>query len=82
MPPLRRASRTPDFRAGGTSLTLFALVVYKDAHYTAFVKDQNGWTYHDRRTAVAVGGWKAVIDRCHVGNMLPYLLFYDDIPPE
>ena len=61
-------------------LDLFAVAVFQNAHYTAFVRARDGsdsWTYHDRRSAVAVGAFVNVIQRCRAGPMLPYLLFYD-----
>ena len=54
----------------------------KNAHYTAFVRARDGsdsWTYHDRRSAVAVGSFANVVQRCRDGPMLPYLLFYDSL---
>ena len=59
---------------------LFAVAVFQNAHYTAFVRARDGsdsWTYHDRRSAVAVGPFANVVARCRDGPMLPYLLFYD-----
>ena len=59
---------------------LFAVAVFQNAHYTAFVRARDGsdsWTYHDRRSAVAVGAFANVVQRCRDGPMLPYLLFYD-----
>ena len=53
------------------------------AYYTAFVRASDGsdsWTYHDRRSAVAVGPFANVVARCRAGPMLPYLLFYDALP--
>ena len=61
-------------------LDLFAVAVYQNAHYTAFVRAPDGsdsWTHHDRRSAVAVGTFANVVERCRDGPMLPYLLFYD-----
>ena len=63
-------------------LDLFAVAVYQNAHYTAFVRARDGsdsWTYHDRRSAVAVGPFANVVARCRAGPMLPYLLFYDSL---
>ena len=63
-------------------LDLFAVAVYQNAHYTAFVRARDGsdsWTYHDRRSAVAVGSFANVVQRCRDGPMLPYLLFYDSL---
>ena len=62
---------------------LFAVAVFQNAHYTAFVRARDGsdsWTYHDRRSAVAVGPFANVVARCRAGPMLPYLLFYDALP--
>ena len=62
---------------------LFAVAVFQNAHYTAFVRARDGsdsWTYHDRRSAVAVGTFANVVQRCRDGPMLPYLLFYDALP--
>ena len=62
---------------------LFAVAVFQNAHYTAFVRARDGsdsWTYHDRRSAVAVGAFANVVARCRAGPMLPYLLFYDALP--
>ena len=56
------------------------MAVFQNAHYTAFVRASDGsdsWTYHDRRSAVAVGPFVNVVARCRDGPMLPYLLFYD-----
>ena len=53
------------------------------AEPSAFVRASDGsdsWTYHDRRSAVAVGAFVNVIQRCRDGPMLPYLLFYDALP--
>ena len=61
---------------------LFAVAVFQNAHYTAFVRARDGsdsWTYHDRRSAVAVGTFASVVQRCRDGPMLPYLLFYDSL---
>ena len=61
---------------------LFAVAVFQNAHYTAFVRARDGsdsWTYHDRRSAVAVGAFANVVQRCRDGPMLPYLLFYDSL---
>ena len=61
---------------------LFAVAVFQNAHYTAFVRARDGsdsWTYHDRRSAVAVGSFANVVQRCRDGPMLPYLLFYDSL---
>ena len=61
---------------------LFAVAVFQNAHYTAFVRARDGsdsWTYHDRRSAVAVGTFANVVQRCRDGPMLPYLLFYDSL---
>ena len=63
-------------------LDLFAVAVYQNAHYTAFVRAKDGsnsWTHHDRRSAVAVGPFANVGARCRAGPMLPYLLFYDSL---
>ena len=63
-------------------LDLFAVAVFQNAHYTAFVRARDGsdsWTYHDRRSAVAVGSFANVVQRCRDGPMLPYLLFYDSL---
>ena len=63
-------------------LDLFAVAVYQNAHYTAFVRAPDGsdsWTHHDRRSAVAVGAFANVVQRCRDGPMLPYLLFYDSL---
>ena len=48
----------------------------------AFVRARDGsdsWTHHDRRSAVAVGAFANVVQRCRDGPMLPYLLFYDSL---
>ena len=61
---------------------LFAVAVFQNAHYTAFVRARDGsdsWTHHDRRSAVAVGAFAKVVERCRDGPMLPYLLFYDSL---
>ena len=61
---------------------LFAVAVFQNAHYTAFVRARDGsdsWTYHDRRSAVAVGSFANVVKQCRDGPMLPYLLFYDSL---
>ena len=61
-------------------LGLFAVAVFQNARYTAFVRAQDGSdsrTHHDRRSAVAVGAFANVVQRCRDGAMLPYLLFYD-----
>ena len=61
-------------------LDLFAVAVFQNAHYTAFVRARDGsdsWTHHDRRSVVAVGPFANVVARCRAGPMLPYLLFYD-----
>ena len=53
---------------------LFAVAVFQNAHYTAFVRARDGsdsWTYHDRRSAVAVGTFASVVQRCRDGPMLP-----------
>ena len=34
---------------------------------------------YDRRSAVAVGAFANVVQRCRDGPMLPYLLFYDSL---
>jgi len=63
-------------------LDLFAVAVFQNAHYTAFVRARDGsdsWTYHDRRSAIAVGAFANVVQRCRDGPMLPYLLFYDSL---
>ena len=63
-------------------LDLFAVAVFQNAHYTAFVRARDGsdsWTHHDRRSAVAVGPFANVVARCRDGPMLPYLLFYDSL---
>lgn len=39
----------------------------------------DAWTYHDRRSAVAVGPFANVVQRSRDGPMLPYLLFYDSL---
>ena len=69
-------------RKTGSKLDLFAVAVYQNAHYTAFVRARDGsdsWTHHDRRSAVAVGAFANVVARCRAGPMLPYLLFYDSL---
>ena len=69
-------------RKTGSKLDLFAVAVYQNAHYTAFVRARDGsdsWTHHDRRSAVAVGAFANVVQRCRDGPMLPYLLFYDSL---
>ena len=61
-------------RKAPCTLDLLAIVVFKDAHYTAFVRSADGedaWTYHDRRSTVAVGNFEAVVTRCRDGPMLP-----------
>ena len=75
-PPKRYKIRQP------RQLDLFAVAVYQNAHYTAFVRARDGsdsWTHHDRRSAVAVGAFANVVERCRAGPMLPYLLFYDSL---
>ena len=42
----------------------------------------DSWTYHDRRSAVAVGPFANVVVRCRAGPMLPYLLFYERVGAE
>jgi len=45
---------------------LFAVAVFQNAHYTAFVRARDGsdsWTYHDRRSAVAVGTFANVVQQ-------------------
>ena len=69
-------------RKTGSKLDLFAVAVYQNAHYTAFVRARDGsdsWTYHDRRSPIAVGAFANVVQRCRDGPMLPYLLFYDSL---
>ena len=76
----RGGSRAGSDGAGLRKLDLFAVAVFQNAHYTAFVRAKDGsdsWTYHDRRSAVAVGPFVNVVARCRAGPMLPYLLFYD-----
>ena len=88
MPVEKVFSKNPNGRqrggkAGPRRLDLFAVAVFQNAHYTAFVRASDGsdsWTYHDRRSAVAVGAFVNVIQRCRDGPMLPYLLFYDALP--
>jgi hypothetical protein len=85
MPVEKVFSKNPNGRqrggkAGPRKLDLFAVAVFQNAHYTAFVRAKDGsdsWTYHDRRSAVAVGPFANVVARCRDGPMLPYLLFYD-----
>ena len=83
MPVEKVFSKNPNGRqrggkAGPRKLDLFAVAVFQNAHYTAFVRARDGsdsWTYHDRRSAVAVGSFADVVQRCRDG--VPYLLFYD-----
>ena len=84
MPVEKVFSKNPNGRRHGSKrrLDLFAVAVYQNAHYTAFVRASDGsdsWTYHDRRSAVAVGAFANVVERCRDGPMLPYLLFYDSL---
>ena len=63
-------------------LDLLAVVVFQNAHYTAFVRAPDGadaWTHHDRQMRVHVGQWTDVVRRCATvtSPMLPYLLVYD-----
>ena len=51
----------------------------KDALLMLVLKRLSCWTYHDRRSAVAVGAFANVVQRCRDGPMLPYLLFYDSL---
>ena len=89
MPVEKVFSKNPNGRqrgskAGPRRLDLFAVAVFQNAHYTAFVRASDGsdsWTYHDRRSAVAVGAFANVVQRCRDGPMLPYLLFYDGAAP-
>ena len=85
MPVEKVFSKNPNGRQRGSKrrLDLFAVAVFQNAHYTAFVRASDGsdsWTYHDRRAAVAVGTFMNVVERCRDGPMLPYLLFYDALP--
>ena len=85
MPVEKVFSKNPNGRQRGSKrrLDLFAVAVFQNAHYTAFVRASDGsdsWTYHDRRAAVAVGAFANVVQRCRDGPMLPYLLFYDALP--
>ena len=88
MPVEKVFSKNPNGRQRGSKaglrrLDLFAVAVFQNAHYTAFVRASDGsdsWTYHDRRSAVAVGPFANVVARCRAGPMLPYLLFYDALP--
>ena len=85
MPVEKVFSENPNGRQRGSKrrLDLFAVAVFQNAHYTAFVRASDGsdsWTYHDRRSAVAVGAFANVVQRCRDGPMLPYLLFYDALP--
>ena len=84
MPVEKVFSKNPNGRQRGSKrrLDLFAVAVFQNAHYTAFVRASDGsdsWTYHDRRSAVAVGTFANVVQRCRDGPMLPYLLFYDSL---
>ena len=84
MPVEKVFSKNPNGRQRGSKrrLDLFAVAVFQNAHYTAFVRARDGsdsWTYHDRRSAVAVGAFANVVQRCRDGPMLPYLLFYDSL---
>ena len=87
MPVEKVFSKNPNGRqrggkAGPRRLDLFAVAVFQNAHYTAFVRAKDGsdsWTYHDRRSAVAVGSFANVVQQCRDGPMLPYLLFYDSL---
>ena len=88
MPVEKVFSKNPNGRQRGSKaglrrLDLFAVAVFQHAHYTAFVRARDGsdsWTYHDRRSAVAVGSFANVVQRCRDGAMLPYLLCYDALP--
>ena len=65
-------------------LDLFAVAVYQNAHYTAFVRSPDGadaWTHHDRQARIHVGAWTDVVRRCATATspMLPYLLVYDEL---
>ena len=84
MPVEKVFSKNSNGRQRGSKrrLDLFAVAVFQNAHYTAFVRASDGsdsWTYHDRRAAVAVGAFANVVQRCRDGPMLPYLLFYDSL---
>ena len=49
---------------------LFAVAVFQNAHYTAFVRARDGsdsWTHHDPRSAIAVA-----VGTRRDGPMLPY----------
>ena len=75
------------FAAAGNNarpLDLLAVVVFQNAHYTAFVRSPDGadaWTHHDRQARIHVGAWTDVVVRdgkwiC----MRRYLLVYDGVP--
>ena len=75
------------FAAAGNNarpLDLLAVVVFQNAHYTAFVRSPDGadaWTHHDRQARIHVGAWTDVVRRCATATspMLPYLLVYDEL---
>ena len=75
------------FAASGNNarpLDLLAVVVFQNAHYTAFVRSPDGadaWTHHDRQARIHVGAWTDVGRRCATATspMLPYLLVYDEL---
>ena len=61
---------------------LFAVAVFQNAHYTAFVRAKDGsdsWTQHDGRVATDFGSFAAVTERCVEREWLPYVLFYDKL---
>ena len=64
-------------KAGPRKLDLFAVAVFQNAHYTAFVRATGrtrGRTTTDARPSRS--GRSCVVARCRAGPMLPYLLFY------
>ncbi|KAK7249298.1 hypothetical protein SO694_00047157 [Aureococcus anophagefferens] len=69
-------------KPGAKRLGLFAVVVFRDAHYTALVRDEraDSWTWHDRRDATPVGSFESVVAKCRNDGgapLCPYLLFFD-----
>ena len=66
---------------GGARLALLGVIVFKDAHYTAFIRNRSDddFCYYDRRDRVDAGTYEDVVARCVATDppMLPYLLFYD-----
>ncbi len=59
---------------------LFAVVVFRNEHFTAFVRASDGadaWTYKDGRRTEGVGPFAGVILRCAEESLVPSMLFYD-----